>query len=299
METRTLDFRDHRRELDDNRHVYAVISRRAGGLSIGLNLNADKVCNFDCPYCQVDRRSPGGPRQVDLARLESELAHLLGLYKSGTLWQVPPFDTAAPALRRVYDIAWAGDGEPTSATAFGDSVDLVVALRERFELPEVRLHLLSNATLFHRPAVAQALDRLTSAGGVIWGKLDAGTEPWFRLVDGTNLPFQRVLDNLALASRRWRLVLQCLFISWQGQGPSDLEIAAWAGRIEALLEQGGRIEEVQVTSIARRPADARVGLVPTARLEEIAALAAALGLPVRVSPGLDPGPDPGPHTARG
>lgn len=292
MKHRTLDFRDHRRELDENRHVYAVISRRAGGLSIGLNLNADKVCNFDCPYCQVDRRSPGGPREVDLERLEAELSHLLGLLRSGTLWQVPPFDTAAPALRQVYDIAWAGDGEPTSSSAFGDSVDRVVALRERFELPAVRLHLLSNATLFQRPAVAQALDRFTAAGGVIWGKLDAGTEPWFHLVDGTRLPFQRVLDNLALASTRWRLVLQCLFISWQGQGPSDEEITAWVGRIEALLAQGGRIEEVQITSIARRPAQRSVGLVETARLEEIAARAAALGVPVRVFPGVDPGPDP-------
>lgn len=290
MEPRTLDFRDHRRELDDNRHVYAVISRRAGGLSIGLNLNADKACNFDCPYCQVDRTVPGGPRTVDLARLDAELSHLLGLVQAGTLWQVPPFDTAAPALRRVHDIAWAGDGEPTSSAAFGPSVDRVAALRERFALPEVRLHLLTNATLFHRPAVADALDRFTAAGGVIWGKLDAGTEPWFRIVDGTTLPFQRVLDNLGLAARRWRLVLQCLFVSWEGQGPSDAEITAWARRIEDLLGKGGRVEEVQVTSIARRPADPRVGLVSSARLEEIAARAAALGVPVKVFPGLDPGP---------
>ncbi|HNC96138.1 MAG TPA: radical SAM protein, partial [Myxococcota bacterium] len=58
---RRLDFADHRRDLGDNRYIYAVVSRRARGLSIGINLNPDKVCNFDCPYCQVDRRVPGGP----------------------------------------------------------------------------------------------------------------------------------------------------------------------------------------------------------------------------------------------
>jgi len=59
---RRLDFRDHRRQLDENRYVYAVVSRRARGLSIGVNMNPDKRCNFDCPYCQVDRTTPAGPR---------------------------------------------------------------------------------------------------------------------------------------------------------------------------------------------------------------------------------------------
>ena len=284
--SRTLDFTDHRRQLDDNVHVYAVVSRRAGGLSIGLNLNADKVCNFACPYCQVDRSTPGGPRKVDLARLERELDHLLGLVASGQLWSVPPFDTAAPHLRRVHDIAWAGDGEPTSSPAFGDSVELVGRLRAAHGLEGVRLHLLTNATLFQRPQVGAALDRFTALGGVIWGKLDAGTEPYFHVVDGTRLPFSRVLGNLALAARRWRLVLQCMFMRLDGQGPDDAEIDAWVGRIAALLEGGGRIEQVQVYSVARVPADPRVGVLPLHRLEEIGARARALGVDVAVYPGV-------------
>ena len=35
----------------DNRFVYAVISSRAHGLSLGVNLNPDKLCNYDCLYC--------------------------------------------------------------------------------------------------------------------------------------------------------------------------------------------------------------------------------------------------------
>ena len=57
--TRVLTTQDHRRKLDENRYVYAVLSRRSGGVSIGVNLNPDKVCNFDCIYCQVDRTTPG------------------------------------------------------------------------------------------------------------------------------------------------------------------------------------------------------------------------------------------------
>jgi pyruvate-formate lyase-activating enzyme len=288
---RRLDFRDHRRTLDDNRYVYAVVSRRSGGLSIGVNLNPDKVCNFACPYCQVDRTTPGGDRRVDVARLEEELGHLLGLVRDGALWDVPPFDTAAPEHRRVNDIAFAGDGEPTSSAAFADAVAAVARLRDAFDLPAVELQLLTNATLFQRPAVWAGLERLHAAGGRIVAKLDAGTEPYFHLVDGTTLPLQRVLDNLRDAGRAFGVTLQCMFLSWEGQGPSDAELDAWAGRIGWLLEQGARVDLVQVYSVARTPADPRVGPLPLPRLLEIAARADALGVPVSTFAGLPPAPD--------
>src|SRR5687767_15913296 len=119
---RELTFADHDRGLDGNRYVYAVLSRRARGLSIGVNLNPDKVCNFDCPYCQVDRTVPGGPSGIDLDLLEAELSRLLGWVRDGSLWEHPPFHTVAPELRRVADIAFAGDGEPTTPAAFPQAV---------------------------------------------------------------------------------------------------------------------------------------------------------------------------------
>ena len=126
---RRLTFTDHRRSLDDNRYVYAVVSRRVGGLSIGINLNPDKSCNFDCPYCQVDRSIPGGDRQVDVERLGLELDRLLTWVADGSLWDHAPFDTTAPALRRVGDISFAGDGEPTSAAEFEEAVRRVIEVR--------------------------------------------------------------------------------------------------------------------------------------------------------------------------
>lgn len=283
---RQLDFRDHRRELDDNRYVYAVVSRRSRGLSVGINLNPDKVCNFDCPYCQVDRTVPGADRRVDLQRLRAEMDHLLDLVVSGTLWSVTPFSTADPAFRRLNDLAFAGDGEPTSSAVFAESVSVVADARDAHGLSEVPLHLLTNATLLHRPKVRRGLEALDARGGVIWAKLDAGTEAYFRLVDGTTLPFRRVLDNIVEAARRAPLVLQCMFPTLDGQGPTDDEIDAWAARISEILSAGGQILEVQVYSVARRPADPRVGTLDVPRLERIAARAATLGVPVRVYPGL-------------
>lgn len=277
MNRRVLDHVDHRRDLGDNVHVYAVVSRRAGGLSIGVNLNADKVCNFDCPYCQVDRTVPGGPGDVDLAALERELRVLLGWVTDGTLWQHAPFDTAALEHRRVVDIAFAGDGEPTSARAFPEAVALVRRLRDEAGLA-VPIRLLTNATLLHRERVHAALPGVDE----VWAKLDAGTEAYFRIVDGTNVPFARVLRNLRDLARERPIVIQSMFLALDGEGPSPDEVSAWAERLGEILAEGGSIAQVQVYTVARKPSDARVTPLSAAQLATIAQAARARGLEVSV-----------------
>jgi wyosine [tRNA(Phe)-imidazoG37] synthetase (radical SAM superfamily) len=273
---RRLDYRDHRRELDENRYVYAVVSRRARGLSIGVNLNPDKACNFDCPYCQVDRTTPGGPSRVSVPDLTGELEDLLRR-ASADLWATPPFDTVAPDLRRVADIAFAGDGEPTTPPEFPAAARAAREARERLA-PGVPLRLLTNATLFHKDRVRAALAEFDE----LWCKLDAGTEAYFHVVDGTRLPFRRLLDNLLLVARERPIVVQSLFLSIGGVGPDDAEIAAWVGRMGEIVAQGGRIDHVQVYTLARAPSDPRCGPLEAARLEAIAAAARAAGLDAAV-----------------
>ena len=273
---RRLDYRDHRRELDRNRYVYAVVSRRARGLSIGVNLNPDKRCNFDCPYCQVDRTTPGGPSRVDVPDLAAELEDLLHR-AGGDLWAHPPFDTVAPDLRRVADVAFAGDGEPTTPSEFPAAARAAREARDRLA-PGVPLRLLTNATLFHRDRVRAALAEFDG----LWCKLDAGTEAYFQVVDGTRLPFRRILDNLLLVARERPIVLQSLFLTLNGRGPGDAEIAAWVERMREIVDQGGRIEHVQVYTVARTPSDPRAGALPGGRLEAIAAAARARGLDAAV-----------------
>ena len=273
---RRLDFADHRRDLGDNRYIYAVVSRRARGLSIGINLNPDKVCNFDCPYCQVDRRVPGGPADIDLDLLEQELDHLLAL-THGSLWAIAPFDTVDPALRRVADIAFAGDGEPTSPPEFAEAARRVQQLRDQHGL-SVPIRLLTNATLLHRERVQAGLAYIDEP----WCKLDAGTEAYFQLVDGTRFPFNRVLQNLRALSKQRPIVLQSMFLKWEGQPASPAEQEAWLRRLTEILEDGGQIQEVQAYTVARRPADDRVQPVERAWLESLADRARGLGLKVEV-----------------
>jgi len=277
MPRRRLDFKDHRRDLDTNRYVYAVVSRRARGLSVGVNLNPDKICNFDCPYCQVDRTTPGGPGRVDVAELTRELGELLERAGGNDFWSLPPFDTTDPDLRRVVDVAFAGDGEPTTPPEFPAAARAARECRDE-HVPGVPLRLLTNATLFHKDRVRAALAEFDE----LWCKLDAGTEEYFRRVDGTRLPLRRILDNLLLVARERGIVIQSLFPTFDGEGPGDEEIAAWAERLREIREAGGRIDLVQIYTVARAPADPRVGSLDHRALEAIAERARSIGLRAEV-----------------
>lgn len=283
VEARLFRYDAHPRSDGRRQYVYAVLSRRARGISIGLNLNPDAACNFGCIYCQVDRSAPRPPGEVDERRLLEELEATLEEGRSGRLLERAAADGVPVPLRRVADVAFSGDGEPTSYPRWGTLVDEVGEVIDR-TLPGTPMVLITNASLFHRPEVAEGLDRLAARGGCVWAKLDAGTESWFSRVDGTRVPFSRVLDNIGEEARKRPLVIQSLFLRLAGEAPPRGEIDAWASRLAAIVAGGGRLREVQVTTIARRPADPAAEALSPAELEEIADRArAALPLvPVEV-----------------
>ena len=171
------------------------------------------------------------------------------------------------------DVAFAGDGEPTTPPEFPAAAGAARDARDRLA-PGVPLRLLTNATLFHKDRVRAAL----ACFDELWCKLDAGTEAYFHVVDGTRLPFRRILDNLLLVARERPIVIQSLFLALDGVGPDDAEITAWVERLREIVAQGGRIDHVQVYTVARAPSDRRCGPLDTERLEAIAARARDAGL---------------------
>lgn len=282
---RVLDFQDHRRELGDNLYVYAVVSRRARGLSIGINLNPGRDCSFLCRYCQVERSAPPVVHPVDTGRLGTELDRLLGLVSSGRLWQNPPFDTVKPELQRVADIAFAGDGEPSTCAELATAVTVVGRVRAAHGLEAVPLRLLSNGSGLHTPTGQRALARFHALGGELWFKLDAGTPRAYQQVNCSAVPFERVLDNLLLVSRLQPVVIQALFCELAGEGPSQDDIDAWLQRLEDTVRKGGRVRLVQVTTVARAPRDPGCRALGRAHLEAIAAQVRAAGFDASVHPG--------------
>lgn len=269
MKQKTLTIHDHPRQLDENRYVYAVLSRRSGGVSIGINLNPDKVCNFDCIYCQVDRTTPGRFRRVDLGILEQELRDILAKARSGALFEHPPFSAIPAPLRQVKDIAFSGDGEPTTYPRFKEVVELAIRAKNEAGLGHLKIVVITNATMFHRPRVRETLALLDRHNGEIWAKLDAGTEEYYHLVDVTTIPFQRVLDNILAAARHRPIVIQSLFMRVHGVGPDAREIKAFCDRLREIVVKGGKITLVQVYTVARRPAQDYVTPLSNAEVDAI------------------------------
>jgi wyosine [tRNA(Phe)-imidazoG37] synthetase (radical SAM superfamily) len=261
--------RDHRRTFAENLYVYAVVSRRSKGVSVGVNLNPDKVCNFDCVYCQVDRTTPGPVREVDVARLRDELEGMLQLVTSGDLFEIERFRNTPPALRRLNDIAFAGDAEPTTCPAFPEVVREAAALKARLGLNDVKLLLITNATRLHRPQVQAALAELHANNGEVWAKLEAGTEEYYRRVERTTIPFARVLANVTEAARTAPLVIQALFLKMHGAGPLKSEVEAFCDRLGEIVAAGGRIKLVQVYTVARTPAESFVTALEDAGVDAI------------------------------
>ncbi|HJW72446.1 MAG TPA: hypothetical protein VJ486_06275 [Geothrix sp.] len=242
---------DHRRVWRDFDYCYPVISRRSHGLSLGINLNPDKVCNFDCVYCEVDRLTPPKRRDLDLQVLVRELAQLLDLAASGEIFEIPPFDSARPEQRRLNDIAFSGDGEPTTAACFAEAIQRVAELKAARCLDSVKLVLITDSSRLQAPDVVRGLDILMANQGEIWAKLDAGTEAFYREICRSQVPYQRILDNLLATSRRWPILIQTLFLQWKGQGPSNGELEAYCQRLERLLQSGGSLQALQIYTVAR------------------------------------------------
>ena len=248
----------HPREFEQNRFVYPVLSRRSRGISVGVNLNPDKVCNFDCIYCQVDRRSVAETRFVEFDQLLAELEAMLVCVARGEIFTHPQFSSVPEPLRRLNDMAFSGDGEPTTYRNFDVIMERAAELKRKLGLDAVRMVLITNATMFHRPAVERGLAILDQNQGEVWAKLDAGTEEYYRLIDRTSIPFQRVLDNLVLAAKARPIVIQSLFMQVNGVGPTTDEVTAYIARLHEIMRAGGQIARVQVYTVARPPAESFV-----------------------------------------
>lgn len=241
--------REHPRLFEDFRFVYPVLSRRSGGISIGMNVNPDKRCNFDCLYCQVDRTAESAVKRFDLAAAEQELRQLLDIVQSGKLARYPAFTGVPAELLRLRDVALSGDGEPTTLPNFADTIAMVARLKPR----GVKLILITNAGSLNRAEVQRGLTIMDAHEGEVWAKLDAGTEEYFRFIERAAVPFARILQNITQCAQARPIVIQSLFMKVYGHGPAAEEIAAYAARLQEIMSAGGRIKSVQICTIARKP----------------------------------------------
>lgn len=274
-------WKRHERRWKDNRYVYPVVSRRSGGISIGLNLMPGKACNFSCIYCQVNRKILSAAPEVDLAKLEKELDTILYAAEQGSLYEEAPFNVLEPQERGIRDIAFSGDGEPTLYPRFEDAVRIAARMRTKHGLDAAQLVLITNAAYLDKPSVCSALEILDGNNGEIWAKLDAGTEEYFQRVNRSCMPLERILENILSASRLRPLVIQSLWFRIQDCKPPVEELETYCNRLNDLISAGGQLKAIQIYTIARDPAEEDVSRLSNDELAQIASMVrAAVSVPV-------------------
>ena len=263
---------DHSRHFSDFTFVYPVISRRSRGLSIGINVNPDKICNFDCIYCEVDRRIPGTVSRVDLNQLRDELAAMIHFAQDGGLAKEPKFNEVPWLTRDVRDIAFSGDGEPTMIANFEEVVQVVADVKREAGLHTTKIVLITDAAGLDKASVKRGLELMDVNAGEVWGKLDAGTPDYFKLVNRSNVRFERILENLLETARARPILIQTLLLKVHGQAMGADELEAYCARLNTITAGGGRIQMVQAYTIARPTPEAYATRLDKAELEAMATL---------------------------
>ncbi len=278
-----LSVHDHDRDNAGMTYVYPVVSRRAGGVSVGINLNPNNACNFRCVYCQVPGLVAGTAPQIDVDLLGRELGRLLDDLCTGDFMErhVPE------GARQLRDIALSGNGEPTSSEQIGDVIAVIgremTARKLGGEIPVV---LISNGSLMLKPYVATALEALTGLGGEVWFKMDSVTAEGITRINGSAIGPDGQLARLIRATELCRTYLQTCLFAWNGAAPSEAELTAYLQRIRVLVEREIPIEGVLLYGLARtsrQPEADRLSALPAKWMEAFAERIRAAGMPVRVS----------------
>ena len=278
-----LSIKDHNRFQEGFEYVYPVVSRRAGGLSLGINLNTNNACNWRCIYCQVPDLIRGAPPPVDLDALEEELSVFLSQILIGSYLE----DQVPKGQRRLNDIAFSGNGEPTSAPNFADAVKTIHGVRVRANVPEVvKTVLITNGSLMHQHKVMKGVKDLAGINGEVWFKIDRATVEGAQLINDTKINKSRILSNLEASAKACPTWIQTCLFKLDGLHPADSDLDAYVQLIGEAVARGIPFKGILLYGLARQsyqPESARLSKLDDGWLDAFAHRLRELGVTVNCS----------------
>lgn len=203
-------------------YVYGPVYSWRLGYSLGIDPVSDrhKICNYDCPYCQLGRTVEYVNERREFVPVETILAEI----------------DRIPKTTRVDYYTFSGRGEPTLALNLGA---MIRALKSRESGRKIAV--ITNSSLLDRKDVRDDL----LAADYVSAKLDAGTERGFRAADlpADGLEFGAIVEGIKefRAVYKGRLALQVMFT-----GVNVEEAAAIAGVAREIMA-----DEVQLNTPLR------------------------------------------------
>ena len=281
--TAPLTPENHNRDTAGMTYVYPVVSRRAGGVSVGVNLNPNNACNWACVYCQVPDLVRGTAPDIDLVQLEAELRTLLTDILHGNFMQ-----TRVPVeVRRLNDIALSGNGEPTTAKVFPQVIELIGRVMADFDLiRKIKLVLITNGSQTDRSRVQDGLKKMAPLNGEVWFKFDSALTNGMRTINQTRITPEKQLERLAVAARLCPTWLQTCVLAVDGVPPSALEQEAYLAAVNRIRQLQIPLQGVLLYGLARpsmQPQASHLSALPIEWLNAYAEKIRAAGLPVKVS----------------
>lgn len=243
---KVLTISDHNRDVSGLQYIYPVVSRRAGGVSIGINLNINNACNWRCIYCNVPDLTRGTPPPINLPVLVDEFRSFLDNVVNGDFMQTHVKESD----RILKDIAFSGNGEPTSAKEFPEVVGLVQQVLKEFNLLDtIKIRLITNGSMLHRESVKEGIKQLASHNGEVWFKLDAATAEGIAGINDVNLNPNSHIEKLKQCALLCPTFIQTCMFAFDGKPPSESDILAY---IDLVKQLKGMVEGIHLYGIARQ-----------------------------------------------
>lgn len=231
--------------MHSTKYIYGPIKSRRLGLSLGLSLTLDKICNLDCIYCQwgsvgktFSERKEYAPAQEIIQELKTWLHE---------------HPQEASELKYV---TLSGFGEPTLSTVCKELIDQIK------QATAYKIAVITNSTLLGDPAVRRSLLK----ADLIVPSLDAVDPEIFKQIDRPNpqIKLNEIIEGLVALRKEFSglIWLEVMLIADKND---DL------GQIEKLKQVIQRInpDRIQLNSPVRSTAEKNVLAVPKAKLEKI------------------------------
>ncbi len=249
--------------------IFGPVTSRRLGVSLGINLlpTDSKLCNFNCIYCECGWTKTGEgvkkrfhSRETVRTTLEKKL---LAMKQNNE-----PLDVST----------YAGNGEPTLHPQFAEIIDDSIALRNKL-FPDVKIAVLSNATMLHNEAVVEALQRVDQ--NIL--KIDSAFDRTIRLLNSPQRKVSVATLEKQFAQFDHQFILQTMFLRgmYNDQvvdNATEQEIVTWLKLVERLKPR-----EVMIYTIARDTPTPTLEKVSSDELHAIAKRVNQLGVATQVS----------------
>ncbi|MEG1635299.1 MAG: radical SAM protein [Rikenellaceae bacterium] len=205
--------------------VFGPIKSRRLGISLGVNLlsNTNKICNFNCIYCECGWNKVMKGQKLRYADAHQTIEELK-----------TKLHTMHANNERLDVITFAGNGEPTMHPQFAQIIDEAVDARNHY-FPEAKIAVLSNATMLGREVVREALKKVDSA--IL--KIDSALEPTINAINQPNFKYslRDVIDNMKFF--KGEIIIQTMFLRGEYGGikidnTTSEEVAAWLNVVKEI-----------------------------------------------------------------